>query len=249
MPRNTHAKLFAFVCALTCAQTLPAGDGPPERPLPSPTEPADPIVVPATSAETAQSIWSPPQEAMPLGTPHVGATQIGDTEAPQPERPTLLDRLAELGRIGAALGVVLALAILARTLIQRFGLIGPLAGGSRPSGVLSILARYPIARGQHLVLLRLGARVVLLHQSRQGLATLSEVTAEDEVADLLARIEEAEREGVSGKFQSMLSRFTDDVRTRGQQPDDASNEIIDLTRRPGRKGGALGELLGRRGSS
>ena len=87
MPRNTHAKLIAFVCALTCAPTLHAADGPPERPLPSPTKPDAPIVAEAASAETAQPIWSPPQEAKALGSPDTGATQVGDTEAARPERP------------------------------------------------------------------------------------------------------------------------------------------------------------------
>jgi hypothetical protein len=128
------------------------------------------------------------------------------------------------------------------------GIGGPLAGGGRPGGVLGVLARYPIARGQQLVLLKLGSRVVLLHQSRAGLTPISEVVEPDEVAALLGRIEGDGREGASGRFTAMLERFGDTSRGEGLERrfDGEGNEVIDLTRRA--RGPRLGGLLGRGGS-
>ncbi|MFZ9915813.1 MAG: flagellar biosynthetic protein FliO, partial [Phycisphaerales bacterium] len=59
----------------------------------------------------------------------------------------------------------------------------------RPSGVVEVLARYPVARGQHVVLLKVGRRVIVVHQGAQAMRTLSEFSANDDVADILARCE------------------------------------------------------------
>jgi flagellar biogenesis protein FliO len=102
-------------------------------------------------------------------------------------------RIGEIARVGWALGVVVALVLVLRVMVRRLG--GPMAGGGRPSGVLEVLARYPAARGQQLVLLKLADRVVLLHQTRTGMTALSEVSAPDEVAALLARVGSSESRG------------------------------------------------------
>ena len=78
----------------------------------------------------------------------------------------------EWARIGGALVVVLAAIFLLRFVMRR--LAGPLAGHGRPSGVVEVLARYPLARGQSVVLMRVARRVLILHQSSGSLSTLSE---------------------------------------------------------------------------
>jgi hypothetical protein len=49
----------------------------------------------------------------------------------------------------AALGGTLLVIVLARSAVKRFG--GNLGVGKRPSGVVEILARYPVARGQQVI--------------------------------------------------------------------------------------------------
>ncbi len=106
-------------------------------------------------------------------------------------------------RIIVAMVVVISLLVLLRLILQKTA--SGLGGAGRPSGVLEILARYPVARGQQLILLKLGRRIILTHQTSTGMATISEVSDSDEVASLLTRIETGTREKTGSKFSSLLS--------------------------------------------
>lgn len=129
----------------------------------------------------------------------------------------------EIARVVIALAAVLGLLLVARAAIRR---MGGLSGGGRPGGIMNILGRYPVARGQSLLLLRVGAgRILLVHQGRQSMTTLAEVSDADEVARLVARIE-AGSVRPDRRFQSTLSRMATDESQR--------SEIVDLTRRGAR---------------
>jgi len=170
------------------------------------------------------------QESLPLGAVAAEAPMA----APGVERPdrgsTFETVKSELVRVGLPLLGVVALMIAVGVVVRRVG--GPLARGGRPSGVLEILGRYPIARGQQLVLLRLVNRIVLLHQSRNGLSTLSEITDADEVAALLARIEAATRSGQPGRFHGLLARAVAGGDPTGRETSTNGKVVVDLTRRP-----------------
>ena len=128
-------------------------------------------------------------------------------------------------------GAARAAAVVFAYIARRFG--GPLAGGGQPSGVIEILGRYPIARAQQLVLLKMVGRVVLLHQCRAGVTTLTEITDPDEVATVLARVHTAQRSGSAGRFQGLLSRAIG-VSPAEQQAANG-NVVVDLTRRGRRR--------------
>lgn len=81
------------------------------------------------------------------------------------------------------------------------------AGGRAPSGVLEVLGRYPVGRGQSLVLLRMDRRVLLLGQSQAGFTTLSEITDEDEVASLVLKTRDEEGESNAARFNDLLRRM------------------------------------------
>ena len=108
----------------------------------------------------------------------------------------------ELLPTGVALGATLLAIVLARSAARRFGT--RLTGGKRPQGVVEVLARYPVARGQQVVLLKVGRRVIVAHQGAQGMQTLSEFAGEAEVADLLARCEAGSRGTAQFSFDSLL---------------------------------------------
>lgn len=86
------------------------------------------------------------------------------------------------------------------------------AGGRAPSGVLEILGRYPVARGQMLVLLKLDRRILLLGHSAHGragstgggFATLSEISDPEEVASILMRVEEGTGESFASRYEQLL---------------------------------------------
>jgi len=193
------------------------------------------------------------QEGRALGSPN-GLLDARPIEASSGEEVSFWSRLnsksSELLRVGGALAAVLALLFVARGLIRRSA---ALAGGGRPSGVVEILARYPVGRSQVLILLKLGRRVVLLHQSGSTMTALSEVVDPEEVADLLGRMEAGAREKDAKRFRSLLKSFESEHRastlrehagvSRGGRGGD---EIIDLTRRGS---GRFGGLLGRRSSA
>jgi len=115
--------------------------------------------------------------------------------------------------LGAVLILILGGAGGVRWLARRQGglmaSIGP--GGRAPAGLLEVLGRYPVARGQTLVLIKLDRRVLLLSQSiagrggSSGFNTLAEFTDSDEVASILMKSREESGDSISHRFKSFLA--------------------------------------------
>lgn len=171
-------------------------------------------------------------ESQPIGVPE-SQTPLGAEPATSP---------AQLGAgvtrtifaLAAVVGLMIVMAAVYRHVARtRGGLTAELgAGGRAPSGVLSVLGRYPIARGQSLVLLQMGPRVILLNQAQSAgrhagpaFTTLSEMTDAEEVADLLARVSEGSSDRTGTRFEDALARLESQP---GQAP-----EVVDLTKRSG----------------
>lgn len=123
--------------------------------------------------------------------------------------------------LGFVLALLMAMAIGAKKLSRKYAgaslaaAIGP--GGASPAGVLEILGRYPVARGQSLVLLKIDRRILLLSHSvptarlRVGASsgggtftTLSEFTDPEEVASILWRVREQSGQNDDERFGSIL---------------------------------------------
>jgi flagellar biogenesis protein FliO len=198
---------------------------------PAAAEPAEPAGIPATtpmsaaSTGTAESAGLGPRSAEPApAAPSVAGSWLDPRRA------------GEAGRVGGALAVVCCLILGLRFLLRRAGA----AGAGRPSGVVEILARYPVARGHHLVLLKLGRRILLLHQGSSGMSTLTDIADPEEVAGLLARVSAGSRGGARRAFASVLRRAAG--QTQDGWPDPAGRlvrvesgaTVVDLTRSRGR---------------
>lgn len=137
-------------------------------------------------------------------------------------------------RTGGSLTLVLALIFGAARLTKRLAranpdlasAIGGVSGGKSPAGLLEILGRYPLGRGQSLILLRLDTRILLLAQSGAGgdgiggrlslgsraraggsLTTLCEVNSPEDVASILMRTQDADQQSIASGFRQLLSRF------------------------------------------
>jgi flagellar biogenesis protein FliO len=169
---------------------------------------------PAAQAATTESrpLGAPPQK--PAGEPGASASPFADTFAGN-----------WVGRTILALALVIGLAILMRAVVRRAslgagGLSGQLgAGGKAPSGLLSVLGRYPIARGQTLVLLKVDRRVLLLCQTGAGFTTLSEITQPEEVASILVNARDEEGSSMAARFSNVLQDLERDPRIAGVESD------------------------------
>jgi len=159
---------------------------------------------PAAAERSEGSSARSPLEQRPLGTP-VGAIAPIPDDAPRGWMPAVSPSVAELIRIGGGLGAVLLLVFVLRLWLRAHGM-GAVAAG-RPSGVLEILARYPVSRGQTLLVLRFGRRIVLAHQAGGTMQTLSELSDPNEVAQMLGRLEAGASGRDAERFRSVLERF------------------------------------------
>ncbi|RMH29045.1 MAG: hypothetical protein D6693_02595 [Planctomycetota bacterium] len=119
--------------------------------------------------------------------------------------------------IGAIFGARFVIRALTRGAGGLAAQIGP--AGRAPSGVLTVLARYPVARGQTLVLLQMNGRVLLLSQSSHGFATLAEISDPREVADLIRRARDEEGSSLSARFSALLKRLE-------REPTDGAEHLI-----------------------
>ncbi len=156
-----------------------------------------------------------PPESRPLGTRTERGSQSEDRESRSIAQGATKGGLG-LSRTLASLVVVVGLAYIGalawkRIATRRGGLMAALgAAGRAPSGVLEILARYPVARTQRLVLLRVGRRVLLVCQSsgaRSGsgaMATLAEISDPDEVATILCAIRQSDGESSVSAFKAAM---------------------------------------------
>ena len=143
-------------------------------------------------------------------------------------------------QVGGGLAGVLLLIWVLRALIRKSSGSGAarglLARVRAPEGVASIMARYPVARGEHVVLLEVGRRILVVHQASGSMTTLSEVTDRDEVADIRARITGEERvkteESFAPSFEASLEA---DSKASPLEPVEGMPgfvaETVDLTRR------------------
>ena len=167
----------------------------------------------AESKVNAGAIPLAPQEATPLGMPSPSTTPTGNGA-----KGGGLSGSGKSGWVkqtGAALGVVLALILLGRyglvALARKSGGLSAMlgAGGRAPSGVMEILARYPVSRGHTLVLLKVDRRVLVLCHTSSGFTTLTEFIEPEEVASILMRVRDEEGESMAARFSQMLHDLSD----------------------------------------
>lgn len=170
---------------------------------------------------------TPARESRPLGPGRPGQAATSDL----PARST--SGSGWFVRTVLALGGVLALIVVSGAITRsvargRGGIAGAFGpGGRAPSGVISVLGRYPVSRGQKLVLLHLDRRILLVSQSAGGrlgagggMATLCEITDPDEVASILIKSRDAESDSMAERFRSMFGAVDRAFRLHGDQPAD-----------------------------
>ena len=241
MKNRQHPSTLVALAVAAASANVAAGFAPDETfigPVPmraqaTPPAPREPVAPPKKDAELPKPEWVAPFEPAPVRqpvTPLVAPNQ--DAQTPLISSKPKSDALAaapatapsSTGSLGVtktilSLSAVVALILLIAGVVKKLsGRVGGLAsaigaGGKAPSGILTILGRYPLDRRTTLILLKADRRVLLLSQSRGNgrlgtggstLTTLSEFTADADVASIVAKASAAEGKAPSQRFQQAL---------------------------------------------
>ncbi len=146
-----------------------------------------------------------------------------------------------------ALGIVVGLALAIRWVYIRLG--GKVAAGSSP--VVEVLSRTAVAPRSHVMLLRVGGRVLVVSESSAGMRTLASLEDDQEVADILGAVSAAKPSSITRGFGQLLNRFNDDydqhsdgldsMDTEGHRaggPRNAVSGLLSRVRAMGRQGGS-----------
>jgi flagellar biogenesis protein FliO len=104
-----------------------------------------------------------------------------------------------------ALAVVLALIFLFRALLTRWT---GRSGAGTNSPLIEVLHRAAVAPRQHVLLIRMGSRLLLVNESANGLRTLAHIRDPQEVADLLANLAAGKSSSASSGFHDLMKRVT-----------------------------------------
>lgn len=178
-----------------------------------------PVVAgPAAAAQVeGRPLGVPAAEQAPLGGASPGATSIGSTVA----------------SLAAVVAVIIACFTGYRFIAARAGgLASQVAATGAPAGILDLLGRYPIGRGQTLLLLKVDRRVLLVAQSastRVGAApamnTLCEITDPDEVSAILGKAQPSET-----PFRDVIATLQRPPQTEMAGAPADGIEVVDLTR-------------------
>lgn len=139
-----------------------------------------------------------------------------------------------------ALGVVLILVFLLRSSIVKWF---SKAGATGTSPVVEVLTRVSVAPKNHVLLLRVGNRILIVGDSSAGLRTLGQVDNAEEVADILTLVASNSPSGASGGFRRLLQGFNGEYRAQDERMElgeDDDEFQVDRTR--DRLAGLMGKL-------
>lgn len=179
-----------------------------------------PVVLAVAVFATPALADQPTRDSRPLGPARTAEAGDDATRPATPKQSTGTLRTA--ASLAAVLGLIFGGAAIYRKFAGRNQSLAGSMGvaGKSPAGIMEIVGRYPVGRGNTLVLLRLDKRILLLSQTvgssgrgliRPGSAslnTLCEITSADDVASILAKATDAEGESMTARFQSLLSGYS-----------------------------------------
>jgi len=204
------APQWTFAGALSAARDVSA--------LPKVARAAVPAVAPVAIPPVAAPSQPVDLNPRPLGVSRE-SKPLATARADQPSAGSTLwnnQAIRTSGSLLIVLGLIFLLAAVAKRLGRKgatlAAALGP--GGRAPEGLLEVLGRYPISRGQTIILLKVDSRVLLLAQTmpriRGGvgtLTTLCEITQPEEVASILVKAGEHSGQSSGARFQHLLHAF------------------------------------------
>jgi flagellar biogenesis protein FliO len=107
------------------------------------------------------------------------------------------------GQVAMALGIVLSV-----ILVLRWAVVRVMAGraGAGAVGAVQVLSRTVVSPRQHLMLVRVGRRLVVVANTGAHMNSICEISDPQEVAELIGRVEEEKGGSLSGTFWTLYSR-------------------------------------------
>ncbi|MDX2114386.1 MAG: flagellar biosynthetic protein FliO [Planctomycetota bacterium] len=216
-PRTARSLPHALRCAPIALAALMLAPAPAAAQFEAPgPEIAAPAAVTAPPADHFDSthLLARPEPAPPteLARLRESATSLGAPAAPPvstgpddaaPRWPWWMQTGLALG---AVLALILAFKMIFVALARRTGGLAASFGpaGRAPSGLLEVLGRYPVARGQSFVLLRVDRRVLLIAQAGGEFRTLTEIIDPEDVASIIVKARDEEGASGAARFNQML---------------------------------------------
>jgi len=155
----------------------------------------------AHAAGASAAAPAPVGDAMPLG--RASAASLG---APRPEGASGAAGGGVLLSTAGALGLVVGLVLLSRWVVVKLS--------GRPvvttNAAVEVLSRTAVAPKSHVLLLRVGGRVLVVGDAGGALRPLDTIDDPGEVADLLGAVTAARPGSVTQSFGGLLDRFNRD---------------------------------------
>ena len=129
---------------------------------------------------------------------------------PPAAETALYERFKSVGQVGGALVIVVGLILIGRTLVRKY-VPGAAVGSGK--GVMEVLARYPLAKNQSLVLVRIGSQLVVLNQTRDASQSVLVIHDSVEVANIMGQIQGNKSTSIQQGFSKLLANAQMDLET------------------------------------
>jgi flagellar biogenesis protein FliO len=121
-------------------------------------------------------------------------------------------------QVGGALFIVVGLIFIARAMAKKWV---PGVGASNGKNVIEILARYPLAKAQSLVMVRIGSQIVVLNQTKEASTSVLVISDQTEVAGILGQIQGGKPSSIQAGFTKLLANAQMDLERQDMSEPDA----------------------------
>ena len=138
--------------------------------------------------------------------------------SPKASAASLPGWMGSIGRVLAALAIVIGLILIGRAMVRKFVPGAKVAGGK---GVIEILARHPLSKNQSIVLVRIGSQIVALNQGRESSESVLVISDGEEVAKIIGQIEGKSPKSASAGFNRLLANARMDLEETPEQEMDS----------------------------
>ncbi|MFI4862140.1 MAG: FliO/MopB family protein [Phycisphaerales bacterium JB063] len=191
------------------AEQVPHAEHASEPPAPRTQDAGTPTALPGSTTDAAPD---PADEELSTIPPAVNPEELlplGPSEADAGDRAAARREASGAGWVMntiVALGVVIALIFVVRWIARRAGVGGGVRVTSSP--IVEVLSRTTVAPRNHVVLLRVGSRILVVNDGTSGMRTLATIEDPEEIAGLLQSVQAEAESSMSNSFGKVMSKLS-----------------------------------------